>query len=780
MNDKKYIIDSRNLTDPENTVFIALVTNSGNGHQYIGQLFEKGVREFIVSEKVDNEDEMSAKGAVFHYVRNTLEELQRLATEKRKRTQAKVVAITGSRGKTVLKELLKTLIGKNCQRSPRSFNSQIGVPLSIMTFQEDDSPLLIEAGISRLGEMKQLEKIIKPDIVVLTNITDEHENGFENRRQKIREKLELAKNTNILVTSIDDGKVWTEVKNFIEETGRDIRTITWSLHNPSANIYLKTADRVSIDGKDYKISTQIKDPRDVNILLGAIAARYSMIGQKVGSELERLETSFVPMTRLTVLEALNNCKIIIDRFFLDSVSIEPALCFMRRVARPGTELQVIAMLSPEIDFSSLYGKIKEFGITNIKFVQEGELNDFIDSVKTDDFKNKTILLNFGNNTIALNRLTGKLEAQQHETILEVNLDSIVHNFNWFKSKLKPSTGIIAMLKAAGYGHGSVELAQVLETQGVGYLAVAVIDEGIELRHHGIKSPIIVLNPRSHNIEQMIRLRLEPVIYNFDILDKISKVVDEIGVKDFPLHIKLDTGMRRVGFVENELPSLIRRLKELKNHFRIATVFSHLATADCPDMDDYTLGQIEKFDKFCDIIQKEVGYGFRRHILNSAGIIRFPSAQYQLVRLGIGLYGIPTLPSSMEEGLEQGASLYTTVISIKKWKEGDTVGYSRKGKLLRDSVIATLPVGYADGIDRRLGNGHAEFIVNGHRCPTVGNICMDICMIDVSDVSDCHVGDKVEIFGKEVTLSELAQKLETIPYEIITSISGRVKRVYFRE
>ena len=344
--------------------------------------------------------------------------------------------------------------------------------------------------------------------------------------------------------------------------------------------------------------------------------------------------------------------------------------------------------------------------------------------------------------------------------------------------VKPETGIVCMVKASGYGAGSYELAKTLQSQGAAYLAVAAVDEGVDLRRAGITMPIMVLNPRMVNYKTLFSYHLEPEIYSFEVLDEIISEAQKCGITDYPVHIKLDTGMHRLGFREEDMARLVEVIAS-QSAIKPRSVFSHLATADCPDMDEYTLRQFDYFDRCCDKLQQGFDYHIMRHILNSTGIIRFPEHQHDMVRLGICLYGVPTLDDEVQRHLKPISALYSTITSIKEWDESEAVGYSRRGVLYRHSRIATVPIGYADGIDRHLGNGRAEFVVNGKRCPTVGNICMDICMIDVTDV-DCHVGDQVEIFGPNIPVTEVAERLDTIPYEILTSVSMRVKRIYYRE
>lgn len=400
------------------------------------------------------------------------------------------------------------------------------------------------------------------------------------------------------------------------------------------------------------------------------------------------------------------------------------------------------------------------------------------SLSPSDFDHELIMVK-GMPESGLDRIVRMLEARTHETVLEVNLDALIGNFNFYRSKLRRETGIVAMVKASGYGAGAYELAKTLQSRGAAYLAVAVLDEGIDLRNAGITMPIMVLNPKVLNYRLLFSNRLEPEIYGFDILNEIIAEARKLGVHDYPVHIKLDTGMHRLGFLEDDLPEVIDIIRRQDN-IRVSSVFSHLATADCPDMDDYTTMQLETFERCSKQITDAFPYRVKRHILNTAGIIRFPRYQYDMVRLGIGLYGVPVLNDGSEAPLRQVSTLRSPIISIKRWDAGTTIGYGRRGVLTRPSLVATVPIGYADGINRHMGCGRVSFIVNGVKCPTVGSICMDICMIDVTDVPDVSVGDSVEIFGEANPAAALSQPLGTIPYEILTSVSPRVPRLYFSE
>jgi alanine racemase len=812
-----YILtDSRSLTEPAKTMFVALVTPSGDGHDYVNELFDKGVRHFVVSRDIVNEKAMTDAGAEFIHTPDTMELLQRLAADARDSFSGQVVAITGSRGKTIVKEWLGEILGDEAARSPRSFNSQVGVPLSLIAAQREKSFGFFEAGVSEPGEMQRLENMLRPHIAVVTNITSEHDSGFTTHKEKIDEKLRIARRAEFIVYCADDKDIAAGVMDLRNRENSSLKEITWSTKNIPADVKLNSIDRngrstlldITVGSDDRRrVETTLSSEADINNLITVIATLYALQGKKMHSHAwEKLaETPEHIDTRLTVLEGVNNCKVIADRFTRDALSLRPALDFVRRTARPGQPLTAILPCDPLPDGRSGYINtdeiihlLNEYGVRrliitglgkkrisdteNMRVEQFDSFASLMSAVGDMGFSDETIYINSaGPASQSIAMLLGKLEARQHETVLEVNLDAIVRNYNYFRSHLSPSTGLICMLKADGYGAGATELAHTLELQGVEAVAVAVADEGQHLREHGVKCRVIVLNPRSHDLEGIIRMNLEPTVYDLNFLDEIAAAAVAARRKA-SIHIKLETGMRRLGFVESDLETLAEKLRSIPSgNVEVESVFSHLATADCIGMEDYSDQQIELFTRMCDRLAASLpDRPFKRHILNTAGILRFPEKQMDCVRLGIGLYGIPTLPREIEDGLTPVSALYTTVISVKRWPAGATVGYGRRGVLSRDSVIATLPIGYADGIDRHFGNGAAGMMVRGVLCPTVGNICMDICMIDVTDCPGCASGDRVEIFGPNVPVEKLSDTLGTIPYEILTSVSQRVKRVYFRE
>ncbi len=792
------LTDSRALTYPETSLFFALKTSTNDGHRYISQLIDKGVRNFVVEQL----PERFPEEVNFYVVPDVEKALQKIAAAHRERFSVPVFGITGSKGKTVVKEWLNHILApvKCVTRSPRSFNSRIGVPLSVWGMNDTTEIGIFEAGISTCGEMNVLQSVIRPTIGILTNIGDAHDDGFISHKEKCLEKLRLFKDCESIIYCADD----PIVDEAIEKSGFRGKRVCWSLkgHEGAIAVAVKeTSQDTQIEinyGDDVcRFYIPFKGEAAVeNAVNAVLAALY------IGSDAEKIPyrtSTFNRVdTRLDVIEGVRDCMIIHDSFTNDFDSLAVALDFMqRRVAPCRKSTVIIDDLTDMSKSSGYYADLMRLlavkGVTRLigigreisRHIREfkgnaicfPDIDAFLRQMSQQDFCDELILVK-GDSRSGFHFITEMLEASQHETVLEVNLDAIVHNFNYFRSLVKPSTGIVAMVKAFGYGAGSYELAKTLQSQGAAYLAVAVADEGADLRRAGITMPILVLNPRVDSYPMMFENKLEPEIFSFDLLDHFISEGRRHGVKNYPVHIKLDTGMHRLGFLEKDIPALIE-IMQSQDIVSPKSVFSHLAAADEPAMDDYTMEQFALFKKWSDMLQSGFNHRILRHILNSTGITRFPECQYDMVRLGICLYGIATMGDHSQDELQPVSSLKTTIISIKEWPAGTTIGYNRRGTLTRDSRVATIPIGYADGMNRHFGNGHASVYVNGHRCPTVGNICMDACMIDVTGV-DCEVGDRVEIFGSHIPAVELAGILDTIPYEILTSVSSRVKRVYYRE
>ena len=800
------LTDSRSLTMPEETIFFALRTEGGDGHNYIPDLFDKGVRNFVVAS--DYYPQPECAGANYIAVESPLDALQALATFHRRRfRELPVIGITGSRGKTAVKEWLYQLLKEDYRivRSPRSFNSQIGVPLSLWDIDNNTDLAIIEAGISRVGEMDNLQAMIRPTIGIITNLGSEHNDGFASMQQKAQEKAKILFNCEGIVYCADDPLVTHTIAPLVES---DVaQEMSWSRNHCDAPLQVDGTERTersttlhyTYDDEPGTVTIPFTADRDLNNAITCLAVLLYM-GLDRDTIAQRMAALTPVGTRLNVIEGVNNCTVIVDSYTSDYNSLTPALNFMTRRAgnRPctvilsdlstesysGDELYIrVSELLKTKRVNRLIGIGKEMcryshyfeGMPLTHFYNDTQ--EFISDVTKGDFEDETVLIK-GDPSFGFSQIIDLLEAKQHITVMEVDLNALAHNFKFFKSLIKPGTKTVGMVKASGYGAGSYEIAKTLQDCGCDYLAVAVHDEGVDLRKASITMPIIVLNPNGVNYKAMFQYRLEPELYNLDMGWELIKEGKKYGVKDFPVHIKIDSGMHRLGFTREELPQLIEMLKG-QSVIKPASVFTHLAVADEPEQDNYTKGQFDYFDACSEQLQQSFDHQIMRHVLNTSGIVRFPERQYDMVRIGIGLYGIRTLFDGSEAALKPVSALRSIIISIKEWPSGTTVGYGRHGVLERDSRIATVNIGYADGFDRHFGNGRVSMWVAGKLCPTVGNVCMDAVMIDVTDVP-CKVGDTVEIFGEHVPVEQLSEARGTIPYEILTSIAPRVKRVYYRE
>lgn len=794
------LTDSRRLSFPEQSLFFALKTKTNNGHKYIQELYKLRVRNFVVDEMLPEFDDMP--GANFLLVKDTLKALQKLATFHRKRFHIPVIGITGSNGKTIVKEFLYQLLHNefNIVRSPRSYNSQLGVPLSVWQMNEKNTLAIFEAGISQPDEMERLQPIIAPTVGIITNIGEAHQENFISSTQKCMEKLTLFNDCDAIIYDGDN----VFISNCIESACLSHKAITWSRTDSDAPLYVESIEKKETEtvihctllGFNRVYTIPFTDDASIENVIHCLAVMLYLKPTSVndGAKFGRLEP--VAM-RLDVKQGINNCLLINDTYNSDINSLDIALDFQQS-RRVGKDLKSTLILSDILQSGtlpkSLYKKVadlvrrkkidriigigrdlKEFGNA---FEMEKEFylttDEFIKSASFKKFKDELILLK-GSRHFHFERISELLEKKVHETILEVNLDAVVHNFNYYRSKLRPETKMVCMVKAFGYGAGSYELAKTLQEHRCDYLAVAVADEGAELRKEGISIPIIVMNPEFSSFNVLFENNLEPEVYSFRLLDAMIKETERRGITSYPVHIKIDTGMHRLGFQPSDIPAICARLKE-QSGVVVRSVFSHLVGSDSFIFDDFTKQQLETFVQASAELENELEYKVIKHILNSAGIERFTDYQMDMVRLGIGLYGVS---ASGQKGLRNVSTLKTTILQIQNVPAGDSIGYSRMSYVERDSRIAIIPIGYADGLDRHFSNGGGEVSVNGRRCPIIGNICMDACMIDVTG-TEAHEGDPVIVFGEELPVSELSDKLKTIPYEILTSISPRVKRVYYRE
>lgn len=794
------LTDSRSLCFPEETLFFALKTKRNDGHKYIADLYERGVRNFVVG-TLTTEPE-SYPDANFLVVGSPLKALQRLASRHREQFQVPVVGITGSNGKTIVKEWLYQILSPEriITRSPRSYNSQIGVPLSVWMMNEHTELGIFEAGISEMGEMEALKPIIQPTIGVLTNIGGAHQENFTSLQDKCMEKLQLFKDCDVIVYNGDNELI----SSCVSKSLFTAREIAWSTKDNERPLFIESIQKDDTGTtikyrylgffKEYRIPF-IDDASIENSLHCLAVALYLMVSpEDIAERMLHLEPIAM---RLEVKEGKNGCILINDSYNSDFASLDIALDFMARRTEDKERKRTL-ILSDILETGQsgklLYRQVAELvhsrGVNRIIGVGEEisasasrfeieknffrSTSELIESGILSTLKNEVVLIK-GARMFHFDQITDLLELKVHETILEINLNALTDNLNFYRNKLKPETKMVCMVKASAYGAGSFEIAKTLEDHRVDYLAVAVADEGAELRKAGIGSSIIIMNPEVTAFKTMFDYRLEPEVYSFHLLEELIKAAEREGATNCPIHIKIDTGMHRLGFDPADMPWLIERLKR-QSAVIPRSVFSHLVGSDAERFDAFTRHQIETFEQAAAELQAGFSHKILRHICNTAGIQRYPGAQFDMVRLGIGLYGIDPFTNQM---LHNVTTLKTTILQIHDVPADETVGYSRKGVLNRNSRIAALPIGYADGLNRHLGNGKGYCLVNGQKAPYVGNICMDVCMIDVTDI-DCKEGDKAIIFGDELPVTVLSDILDTIPYEILTSVSERVKRVYYQD
>ena len=795
------LTDSRSLAFPESSLFFAIRTKLGDGHHYIPELYRRGVRNFVVGQVPADREQLYAD-ANFLLVISPLKALQRLAERHREEYNIPVVGITGSNGKTVVKEWLYQLLAPSLRvtRSPRSYNSQIGVPLSVCLLTPQTQVALFEAGISQVGEMAALKDIIQPTIGLMTNIGAAHQENFATVQEKCHEKLLLFKDAEAVIYCADD----PVINECMQGTAFAGRLLGWSRKDADAPLYIarvgqeqgSTRIEYRYEGEQHAVTIPFTDEASVQNCTHCLAAcLYLGIAPE---EISRRMLLLEPVAmRLEVIQGVRNCTLINDTYNSDVTSLDIALDFLNR--RPEGErkektLILSDILQTGLPAGQLYAKVAEMvnrrGIDrligvgrdisaahqlfNVKKIFFPSSEALIESGLIDTLSNEMVLIK-GARKFGFEKIAELLSLRVHETTLAVNLEAIGENLNFYRSFLTRGEKITCMVKASGYGAGAVEIAKTLQDRGVDYLAVAVADEGAELRRAGISTGIIVMNPEMTAFNTLFQYDLEPEVYNFKLLDALVRAAKREGIQSFPVHIKLDTGMHRLGFnPEKEMPELIDRLSH-QTAVVPRSVFSHFVGSDSPDFDEFSEQQFNLFDKASRQLQAAFPHRILRHICNSAGIERFPERHLDMVRLGLGLYGIDPIDNRR---LHNVTSLRTTILQIRQVKAGDSVGYSRRSFVDRDSRIAAIPIGYADGLNRHLGNRNGYCLVGGKPAPYIGNICMDVCMIDVTDI-DCQEGDQVEIFGDNLPVTVLSDKLETIPYEVLTSVSSRVKRIYFQ-
>ena len=829
------LTDSRSLCFPEETLFFALKTARNDGHRYIADLYRRGVRNFVVATVPAELSAGLYPDVNFLVVPSPLAALQRLAERHRDEFDIPIVGITGSNGKTMVKEWLYQLLSPQftVTRSPKSFNSQIGVPLSVWLLNEQTEIGLFEAGISQMGEMEALCDIIQPTIGVLTSLGAAHQENFRSLDEKCMEKLQLFHGAKVLAYNSDDDIISRCIRRFAFKGEK----IGWSRENISAPLYIEAATTTHSPLPSLQVTYIYKGTRgqyslpffdeaslQCSFACAAVALYLGVTPNQLAERMSQLEP--VAM-RLEVKEGQHGCTLINDSYNSDINSLDIALDFMSRrvsattpnVSMAGLTLILSDIFQSGMSDADLYAEVNALcmkrGVSRIIGIGPritasaglflvGEKSFF---ATTDDFLHSElfrslhdeVILIKGARPFGFDRITELLEQKVHETILEVNLNAVVDNLNYYRSFLKPETKLVCMVKADAYGAGAVEVAKTLQEHRVDYLAVAVADEGVTLRHNGITQNIMIMNPEMTAFKTMFDYDLEPEVYSFRLMDALIHAAEQQGITGWPVHIKLDTGMHRLGFdPEKDIDEVIRRLRG-QNAIIPRSVFSHFVGSDSDDFDNFSAMQFQKFDVASKKLQAAFSHKILRHMDNSAAIQHFPERQLDMCRLGLGLYGYDpraaapslvrsdsiaaspaTTPAASAAGLHPVSTLKTTILQLRRVPKDETVGYSRKGILTRDSLIAAIPIGYADGLNRHLGRGACYCLVNGQKAPYVGNICMDVAMIDVTDIPDVHEGDTVEIFGEHLPASVLSDVLQTIPYEVLTSVSNRVKKVYFQD
>lgn len=813
------LTDSRKLVESEGTLFFAIPTKRNNGVRYVFGLYNKGVRNFVVGEELDDAVRsrlQSLKEANIWYVRDVVGALQRIAEYHRLKYEIPVIGITGSNGKTIVKDWIVQLMSSDHSvvASPKSYNSQIGVPLSVWNISDDNDIAVFEAGISEAGEMEALRSVIQPTIGIFTNIGQAHDENFLTRYQKIAEKLQLFTHCKALIYCLDHRDIHSVVSE--KESLRQLSRFTWGRtdenpvqlvsvevkeHHTELNVMLHNTAEYPLNEVSFKVEIPFIDSASAENAMHCVAL-MCYLGYDAEEITRRCKNLMPVEMRMEMDEGINNCLLINDSYSLDINSLSIALDFVQHEQQHFNKTLIISdFLQSGLPEQELYSQvanlIQQRGINKLIGIGEalmrnrsmfGEMKaffypsteDFLLKCQLSDFENETILLK-GARVFGFENIAKVLQRKSHETIMEVNLDAMVRNVNYYRSLIKPTTKLMAMVKASSYGAGKVEVANTLQFNHVDYLTVAYSDEGVELRRNGIYLPIMVMNPEEESFDNIIKYNLEPDIYSFRILKLFSNVARLYVSRNapIPIHIELDTGMHRLGFAASQMDELAKLLMADDSPLTVKSIFSHLACSEDPEMDYFTRQQISTFEEGSSRLKTLLGRDdILCHILNSSGITRFPQAQMDMVRLGIGLYGISP-EEDVQRMLSPVSTLKTRISQLKDIPAGDSVGYNRRWIAARDSRIAIIPIGYADGLSRHLGYGNGHFLINGHKVPIIGSICMDMCFVDVTGV-ECSEGDDVVIFGSAKSLCEMSDAAGTIPYEILTSVSPRVKRVYVSE
>ena len=798
------LTDSRTLSEADGTLFFAIPTKRNSGCRYIDGLYQRGVRNFIVPADYAAD----YRDANLWRVNDVLLALQRIAASHRSQFSIPVVGVTGSNGKTIVKDWLVQLLSTEHRivSSPKSYNSQIGVPLSVWQMSHEFDMAIFEAGISEAGEMARLQHIIEPSIGIFTNVGQAHDENFLTRKQKVAEKLQLFTHCDVLIYSLAHKEIHSVLSEI--ESFHSLNRFTWGTSADSDVHLLSTdvADHFSTLNISYKESIFAVTIPFVDRASQENVMHCVTLMLYLGYAPEVIAARCASLTsvemRLEMNEAVNNCLLINDSYSLDINSLSIALDYLQYEQQHFRKTLIISdFMQTGIPDNELYSQVAQLvaqrGISrliaigpalchnrncfsDIETLFFDSTDNFLQDYDFNTFQNETILLK-GARIFGFEKIAKLLQRKSHETIMEVNLGAMIHNLNFYRSRIRPETKLMAMVKAASYGAGKVEVANTLQFNHVDYFTVAYTDEGVDLRRNGIHVPIMVMNPEEASFDDIIKYRLEPDIYSFRILDLFATRVRLFGGR-MAIHVEFDTGMHRLGFSEDDIPLLAERLNQCADCLEVKSIFSHLACADDPSMDDFTHGQINRFrswsDRLDSLIERPAGVKILHHILNSSGIARFPEAQMDMVRLGIGLYGVAPEPD-VQAQLQQVSRLVTRISQLKDIAEGESVGYNRRWIASRPSRIAIIPIGYADGFNRHLGYEQGHVIISGHEVPIIGSICMDMCFVDVTGV-ECAEGDPVVLFGEADLLQRNAAAAGTIPYEMLTSVSPRVKRVYFQE
>ena len=795
-------IDSRNIVFPETILFVALDGAKSQGIDFIPELIERGVEHFIVEEKY--RDKCVLLKGHFYFVSNPLFAWQSIVAFKRKEFTLPVIGITGSNGKTIVKEWLFQLLSSHYSicKNPKSYNSQIGVPLSVWGLDEKNDLAIFEAGISKPNEMEKLEKIIAPTIGILTNIGDAHQANFQNLEEKVREKLKLFVHSKFLIVRKELIELYKNSFADLQAVNPNLSLIQWSdREGADAYIQLDTKNKklqLEFQGKEYQITLIQTETFYLENLIHCVLT-ILVLGYDLEIYLSKLSSLSGVEMRLELIQGIQDITIINDTYNADLDSLMIAVQYLF-AQTPQTKKSIILseiQQSGEASQQRILEILKDKDISQLvligqTFIDQADLfkklrtekisfyistEDFLNYQDASQFKQHTLLIK-GARRFQLEKIVQLYRKKTHTTYLKVHLNALKNNLRVFTKLLKPETKIMLMLKASGYGLGSIELAKQLEGERVDYFAVAYTDEGIELRNCGIQKPILVLNPEIEALPKLLEHHLEPEIYSLGILKKLIAELNTLNNPSISIHLKLETGMHRLGVTQEEINEVIALLKE-HSFVHVKYLMTHLAASDESSLDAFTEEQIYKFSSLSDYIEKELSYKIKRHVLNTGGIIRHSVHQMDMVRLGIGLFGFDST-GVVQPQLQNTISLLSRIAQIKTVSSGDTVGYSRKGQTIRDTRIGIINLGYADGYFRNFGNGVAQVYIKGQYAPTIGNVCMDMIMIDITYCKNIEEGDEVELIGAHISAADIAAKANTISYEILTSISNRVQRVYWED